>query len=122
AFGATQFWLVLLGIVALTAVLAFAGSIRRRLIPAAVGLFLVAFIAVLVWSPATNALGVLGARPDGGGRFYGIGNQVETLMIPPVLAAVALAGLPWGAVLAALALVTVGWSKAGSDGGGLVVF
>jgi cytochrome c551/c552 len=65
---------------------------------------------------------VLGARPDGGGRFYGVGNQVETLLLPPVLVAVAIGGLRWLVPLAALALVAIGWSKAGADGGGILVF
>jgi cytochrome c551/c552 len=122
ALGVTRFWLVLVAVVALTVALAFAGAGRRRLIPGAVALFFLVYLAALVWSPETNALAVLGARPDGGGRFYGIGNQVETLLLPPVVAAVVVAGLRWIVPLGALALITIGWSKAGSDGGGLVVF
>ena len=122
ALGVTRLWLVIAAIVALTVILAFAGAARHRLVPGAVALFLAGYLAVLAWSSETNSLAVLGARPDGGGRFYGISNQVETLLLVPVLAAVAVAGVPGGVVLAALALVTVGWSKAGADGGGLVVF
>jgi cytochrome c551/c552 len=73
-------------------------------------------------APHLSTLAELGARPDGGGRFYGIGNQVETLLLPPVLAAVAVGGTRWLVPLGALALVTLGWSKAGADGGGLLVF
>ena len=65
---------------------------------------------------------MLGARPDGGGRFYGITNQLETLLLAPVLAAAAAGGLLWFAGVGALALVTVGWSHAGADGGGLLVY
>ncbi len=119
--GATRLWLILLGIVGLTIGLALTASTRRRLLPVGVGLFLAAYLAVLALSPETNSLAVLGARPDGGGRFYGVTNQVETLLLTPLIAAVALAGLPWLVPLGALALVTVGWSKAGADGGGLVV-
>ena len=122
ALGATRLWLVIVSMVALTVVLAFAGAARRRLIPATVVFFLVAYLVVLAWSSETNSLAVLGARPDGGGRFYGISNQLETLLLVPVLAAVAVGGIRWAVPLAALALVTVGWSKAGADGGGLVVF
>jgi cytochrome c551/c552 len=118
----SRLWLLLCAVVAHTLVLAFAGSARRRLIPAAVALFLVAYLAVLAWSPETNALAVLGARPDGGGRFYGISNQVETLMLPPVIAAVVVGGARWFVPLGALVLITLGWSRAGADGGGLVVF
>src|SRR5262249_14442923 len=38
------------------------------------------------------------------------------------IAAVAVGGLAWLPPIGILALVTVGWSKAGADGGGLVVF
>jgi cytochrome c551/c552 len=65
---------------------------------------------------------VLGARPDGGGRFYGIGNHIETLLLPPVIAAAAIGGMRWLVPIGVLALVTMGWSKAGADGGGLLVF
>jgi len=120
--GATRLWPILLGIVGLTIGLALTGSTRRRLLPIAVGLFFAAYLAVLALSPETNSLAVLGARPDGGGRFYGLTNQLETLLLAPLIAAVAVAGLPWLVPLGALALVTVGWSKAGADGGGLLVF
>jgi cytochrome c551/c552 len=120
ALGVTRFWLLLAALVALTVALAIA--VPRRRIPVAVALFFVGYLAVLVWSPETNAFAMLGARPDGGGRFYGIGNQVETLLLTPVIAAILLVGSRWIAPLGLLALVTIGWSKAGADGGGLVVF
>jgi len=120
--GATRFWLVVPVMAALTVVLATAGSWRRRRLPPIVAAFLLAFTILLAVDPELNSLAVLGARPDGGGRFYGIGNQVETLLLPPVLAAVAIGGTRWLLPIGALALVTVGWSKAGADGGGLVVF
>jgi cytochrome c551/c552 len=77
---------------------------------------------VLVLSPETNALAVLGPRPDGGGRFYGVTNQVETLLLTTMIAGVAIGGVRWLVPIGALALVTVAWSKAGADGGGLIVF
>ena len=120
--GVSRFWVLLVAMVALTVVFAVAGSLRRGLIPVSVVLFLCAYLAVLTLSSETNSLAVLGARPDGGGRFYGIGNQLETLMLAPVIAAIVVAGLPWLVPIGALALITVGWSKAGADGGGLVVF
>jgi mono/diheme cytochrome c family protein len=122
ALGATRLWVVIAGMVVLTIALALAASARRRFIPAAVMVFLVGYLIALAASPKTNALGVLGARPDGGGRFYGIGNQLETLLLVPVIAAVAVGGLPWLLPIGILSLITVGWSKAGADGGGLVVF
>ena len=83
---------------------------------------MVALTIVLAVDPELNSLAVLGARPDGGGRFYGVGNQVETLLLPSVLVAAAIGGLRWLVPLAALALVAIGWSKAGADGGGVLVF
>jgi hypothetical protein len=120
--GATRFCVVLVSMVALTVAFSLIGSVRRRVIPVTVVLFLCAYLIVLTLSPETNALAIPGAHPDGGGRFYGIGNQLETLMLPPVIAAVTVAGLPWLVPIGALALITVGWSEAGADGGGLVVF
>ena len=49
-------------------------------------------------------------------------NQVETLLLPPLLAAVAIGGFGWLVPLGALALIAVGWSEAGADGGGLLVY
>lgn len=120
--GATRFALVIAAMAGLTIALAVAASFRRRFIPAVVAAFLAAFTIVLAVDPELNSLAVLGARPDGGGRFYGVGNQVETLLLPPVLVAAAIGGLRWFFPLAALAFVAVGWSKAGADGGGLLVF
>jgi hypothetical protein len=62
----------------------------------------------------TNALATIGPHPDGGHRFYGVTNQVETMLLAPALAG--------GLVVAPLALVAVGWSRAGADGGGLVTY
>jgi hypothetical protein len=70
---------------------------------------------LVLWEwPVTNALASIGPHPDGGGRFYGVTNQVETLLLPHVLIA--------GLAAAPLALIMIGWSKAGADGGGLVVY
>ena len=120
--GATRFGLVIAAMAALTIALAIAGSLRRRIVPIVVAAFLTVFTIVLAVDPELNSLAVLGARPDGGGRFYGVGNQVETMLLPPVLVAVAIGGLRWLFPLAALALVAIGWSKAGADGGGVLVF
>jgi mono/diheme cytochrome c family protein len=117
--GATKLWLLIVAIVILTTVLS---AVPRRFIPWAVALFFAAFLAVLVFAPDTNSLAVLGPRPDGGGRFYGVTNQVETLLLAPLLAALVVGGRRWLVPLGALALITVGWSEAGADGGGLVVY
>jgi cytochrome c551/c552 len=120
--GATRFGLVIAAMAVLTIVFAVAGALRRPLVPLVVAGFLTAFTIILAVDPELNSLAVLGARPDGGGRFYGVGNQVETLLLPPVLVAVAIGGVRWLVPLAALALVAIGWSKAGADGGGILVF
>jgi cytochrome c551/c552 len=120
--GATRFWLVVPAMAGLSVVLAIASSWRRLWLPPVVAAFLLVFAILLAADPELNSLAVLGARPDGGGRFYGIGNQVETLLLPPVIAAVAAGGMRWLVPLGVLALVTIGWSKAGADGGGLLVY
>jgi cytochrome c551/c552 len=103
------------------AAVAAAFLVPRRLVPLAVTCFFVGLLLVLVLDTQVNSLAVLGDRPDGGGRFYGVSNQMETLLVAPAIAAVA-AGAPWSAVLGVIALVTVAWSRAGADGGGLVVY
>jgi cytochrome c551/c552 len=120
--GATRLGLVIAAMAVLTIALAVAGSFRRSTVPPVVAGFLVALTIVLAVDPELNSLAVLGARPDGGGRFYGIGNQVETLLLAPVLMAVAIGGLRWLVPLGAVALVAIGWSKTGADGGGVLVF
>jgi mono/diheme cytochrome c family protein len=120
--GATRLSTLVAGLVAFTLVGGLASTGRRRFIPAAVALSFAVYLAVLTLAPETNSLAVLGARPDGGGRFYGMTNQVETLLLAPFIAAAAVASLRWLVPLGVLALVTVGWSEAGADGGGLLVF
>ena len=120
AAGVEAFWSLLLGLVGLTIVLALPGVVRRA-VPPLVALFFVAFLFLLVFDTRVNSLAVLGARPDGGGRFYGMTNQLETLLLAPALVAAA-AGRRWLVGFGALSLVTVGWSHAGADGGGIVVY
>lgn len=94
--------------------LALALALPARAFRPLCALVLAGALLVLWQWPVTNALATIGPHPDGGGRFYGVTNQVETLLLPHVLIA--------GLVAAPLALVMVGWSKAGADGGGLVVY
>jgi len=96
------------------------GLRREALVPAVV-CFLLAFLVTLAVWPEVNALAAIGPHPDGGGRFYGVTNQVETLLLAPSLAAAALAGVAGAVAIGLLLLVTVGWSRAGADGGGLLV-
>ncbi len=94
---------------------------RRAPLAPAVVCFLVVFTTILAVWPATNALAVIGPHPDGGGRFYGVTNQVETLLLAPSLAAAALTGVAGAVAIGIVLLVAVGWSRAGADGGGLLV-
>jgi hypothetical protein len=90
-----------------------AGVSRRAFVPLLVAVFAGALLVLWHW-PVTNGLATIGPHPDGGHRFYGVTNQVETMLLAPALAG--------GFVAAPLALVAVGWSKAGADGGGLVTY
>jgi hypothetical protein len=88
-----------------------------RFLAGAVAGFLAGYTALLALWPELNSLAVIGPHPDGGGRYYGVTNEVETLLLAPTLAAATVLG-----PLAALpALVLVAWSRAGADGGGLIV-
>ncbi len=103
AFGSTS--------LTLFALLTLAGS----LLPwRALWLFFGAYLAVLVASPATQALALLGPHPWGGGRFYGVSNEIETLLLAPAIVL--------GLAAAPLVLLSIGWSRAGADGGGLLTF
>jgi len=101
---------LLVGGLVLALVLAWSARLFRPLLLAT----LVGALFVLWRWPETNALATIGPHPDGGGRFYGLTNQTSTLLLPTAL----LAGL-WSAPLA---LLTVGWSKAGADGGGVLTY
>jgi hypothetical protein len=77
---------------------------------------------VLAAVPEANSLAAIGPHPWSGGRFYGVTNQIETLLLAPALAAGAILGGWRLAGVAALSIVVVGTSETGADGGGLVVF
>ena len=74
-----------LAVATVAAALAIA-SRRSWLLPALL-VFLVAELVVLAVWPEVNALSVIGPHPDGGGRYYGVTNEVETLLLAPILAA-----------------------------------
>ena len=96
-------------------------ALREEAFVPAIVSFLLAFLVTLgVW-PEVNALAVIGPHPDGGGRFFGVTNQVETLLLAPSLAAAAVVGISGAVVIGALLLVAVGWSRTGADGGGVIV-
>ena len=96
---------------------------RSRLVLAGALLAIfVVYALVLAFSPETSSLAALGPHPDGGVRFYGISNQVETLLLVPGLLGAALLGAALVPVVAVLVLIVVGASGLGADGGGVLVF
>jgi hypothetical protein len=111
------------GVIALALTVPLATAARSGLLFSfALAAPLVAYAVVLGASPATVSLAALGPHPEGGGRFFGLTNQVETLLLGPALALGALIELPLLAVVALSSLVVVGWSRLGADGGGLIVY
>jgi hypothetical protein len=95
----------------------------RRLLFAIVGVLLL-HVLLLVTHPDWVAVTPLG--PTQNSRFWGIGNQLETLLIAPVVAGAALSARRYGAtgfgLFALLVLVLVTDNRLGSDGGGAIVF
>ncbi len=79
---------------------------------------LTAYLLSLGLDAETVALSPLG--PSQSGRFYGINNLLETLLLVPSFVGAALLG-SGGVAVAVLALVTVGGNRFGADGGGLAV-
>jgi hypothetical protein len=111
------------GVIALALTLPLSFVARTRALYAwALVLLLGAYAVFLGVSPSTVSLAALGPHPEGGGRFFGMTNQVETLLLAPALAVGALVELPLLAVVALASLVVVGWSRLGADGGGLIVY
>jgi hypothetical protein len=100
------------------------GTFLRPRLPlaAALAAFFALLFAVMWARPEWNALAVIGPHPDGGGRFYGLTNQVETLLLPSALVLGALAGRRGLPVVALLIAAGVAASRVGADGGGLVVY
>jgi hypothetical protein len=121
AVGVTRPWVVALSLVGLTIGACFALAAVRGALPWALVALVVAYLVVFAAWPEVNSLAAIGARPDGGGRFYGAGNLTETVLLTVSLEAAALLGPRWIPGVFALAVVTVGWSHAGADGGGIAV-
>lgn len=104
-----------------TVAIALVAAWRRSVLLPALTVFLIAELVVLAVWPDVNALSVIGPHPDGGGRYFGVTNEVETLLLAPILAAASVVSRRLFLPFAALAVVLVGWSRAGADGGGIVV-
>ena len=101
-------------------VLALAAGVAVLALPLGIacGAILAAYLVSFGLDPETVALSPFG--PSQSGRFYGINNLLETMLLAPSLAGAALLGR-WGIGVAALALVTIGGNRFGADGGGMVV-
>ena len=84
----------------------------------ACGAILAAYLVAMGIDAETVALSPFG--PSQVGRFYGINNLLETMLLAPALAGAALLGRA-GIAVAALAFVTIGGNRFGADGGGIVV-
>jgi len=111
--------LVVVGLV--TPALAVVTRSRLALAAALLTVFAV-YAGVLAFSTETSSLAALGPHPDGGVRFYGISNQVETLLLVPGLLGGALLGVSLLPLVAVCVLVVIGASGLGADGGGVLVF
>jgi mono/diheme cytochrome c family protein len=79
---------------------------------------LLAYLLVLGLDAEAVALSPFG--PSQAGRFYGVSNLLETMLLVPALLGPALLGR-LGVAVAGLALVAVAGSRFGADGGGLLV-
>jgi hypothetical protein len=124
AVGVTRPWQVIFSLALAAAALALAGGLvlRPRLPLAAALAAVFAFLYAVMWAkPEWNSLAALGPRPDGGGRFYGVNNQVSTLLLSPALVLGALAGPALPAV-ALLVVAGMAVSFIGAQADGLVVY
>jgi len=110
---AANLWLAGWWLVALVALAALALPLG-----VACAAVLAAYLVVLGLDPGAVALSPFG--PSQAGRFYGVSNLLETMLLVPALIGAARLGRA-GAAVAALALVTVAGSRFGADGGGLIV-
>jgi hypothetical protein len=121
--GATEPWIAVVTLALLTA--AAVGFARLPLV--AHGLLLagvlVAYLVAMGVDERWVALSPLG--PTQNARFYGLSNLLATLLLVPALAGAVLLARAFGAwalaAVAAVALVTVGGSQFGADGGGVIV-
>lgn len=123
AAGVSELWAVLAatGLAVAAGGPLLAAAARSRLAVAGVlAAVLAAYLAVLGLEGTWVSLSPLG--PTQNGRFYGLSNLLETLLLVPALAAAALLRTWWALVaVAALALVAVAGSSFGADGGGALV-
>jgi mono/diheme cytochrome c family protein len=101
-------------------VVALAAGIAALVLPLglACAAVLAAYLVAMGLDAETVALSPFG--PSQSGRFYGVNNLLETMLLAPALVGAALLGRA-GISVAALAFVTIGGNRFGADGGGIVV-
>ncbi|MFN2468191.1 MAG: hypothetical protein ABR521_08715 [Gaiellaceae bacterium] len=122
--GASEPWLTALAVAtaaSLGALLAAAATRDRRVLALVLLAPFLLYLVVLAGWTHLHTLSAFGPRAEDAGRFYGIPNRVETLLLVPALLGGALLGRRALAPVALLAAATVGLSWTGADGGGLVV-
>jgi len=125
AVGVTRAWATGLGIALAGAGLSLAaGVLLLPRWPMACGIAaLFVFLFIVMWAkPEWNTLAAIGPHPDGGGRFYGVTNQIETLLLAPALVLGALAGTRLLPAIALAIAAGIAASGIGADGGGLLVY
>jgi hypothetical protein len=118
--------LLMVGVLAGTALLAFALARVCRSDDALLALYggvVFLYAATMVTHPAWQAINPFG--PTQNSRFWGIGNQVETLLLAPLLAGAVLARRRFGPlgflVFGFFGLVVMTDNRLGADGGGAIV-
>jgi mono/diheme cytochrome c family protein len=104
----------------LSPVLALVAGVAVLVLPLglACAAILAAYLLAMGLGAETVALSPYG--PSQSGRYYGINNLLETMLLAPAIVGAALLGRA-GIAVAALAFVTIGGNRFGGDGGGLVV-
>jgi hypothetical protein len=125
ATGTATMWIVLVAIAAAVAAAVPLALVLRGAL--GVGLLLIAVLALYLVAFAVDGAWVAYAPwgPPQNGRFYGVSNLLETILLVPALAGAALVARRLGALgfaaVAALAFVLVAGSRFGADGGGALV-
>ena len=121
--GVTRTSMLLPVLAALTVAVSVVGGVLlgRRALAACFIALIAAYLVVLVAKPTWPALAAIGPNPGQGSRFYGCTNLTTSIVLTVTLFAGAVFGRRSLVPIALLSLVTVGWSKAGADGGGLIV-
>jgi hypothetical protein len=113
---------------AVTVVLAVGGAAAARsrtAMGAALAGVLGFYYAGLLWGGDAASLSLLGPNPDAGGRFYGLANELETILVGTALVGAALLWDRWGIgaliALGGLGLVTIAPGRLGASVTGAVV-